>query len=75
MAYKIFVSGVQNELKEERASVKQFIERNGLLREHFVDVNNGGKHVGKRVLVCFSPQGNAYVREKIIKPRMDGANV
>jgi hypothetical protein len=47
----------------------------GLLREHFIDVNNSGRHVGKRILMCFSPQGNAYAREKIIKPRMDGHNV
>jgi len=35
MKYKIFVSGVQKELKEERAAAKAFIEGNALLSEHF----------------------------------------
>ena len=35
MKYKIFVSGVQKELKEERHSIKHFIENNALLSEHF----------------------------------------
>ncbi|MDO9575125.1 MAG: DUF4062 domain-containing protein, partial [bacterium] len=33
--YKIFVSGVQKELKEERFAVKELISENILLREHF----------------------------------------
>lgn len=33
--YRIFVSGVQNELKRERKSVKELILGNSLLREHF----------------------------------------
>lgn len=35
MKYKIFVSGVQKELKEERFSVKQFISDNILLKDYF----------------------------------------
>lgn len=33
--YKIFVSGVQKELKEERRAIKDFISNDVLLREHF----------------------------------------
>lgn len=33
--YKIFVSGVQRELKSERRAVKDFISRNPLLKEYF----------------------------------------
>lgn len=33
--YKIFVSGVQNELKEERRAIKDFVSNDVLLREHF----------------------------------------
>ena len=33
--YKIFVSGVQTELKEERFAVKDLVSKNILLREHF----------------------------------------
>jgi predicted HTH transcriptional regulator len=35
MKYKIFVSGVQKELKEERRAVKRFIQSDVLLREYF----------------------------------------
>lgn len=33
--YKIFISGVQKELKAERRAVKEFIQRNFLLMDHF----------------------------------------
>lgn len=33
--YRIFVSGVQKELKEERRAVKDFISSDALLRKHF----------------------------------------
>ena len=35
MKYKIFVSGVQKELKEERFAVKDLIAENVLLKEYF----------------------------------------
>ena len=35
MKYKIFVSGVQKELKKERLSVKESILENALLKKHF----------------------------------------
>lgn len=35
MKYKIFVSGVQKELKEERFAVKEMVAENILLQEHF----------------------------------------
>ncbi|OIO75509.1 MAG: hypothetical protein AUJ85_02795 [Elusimicrobia bacterium CG1_02_37_114] len=35
MRYKIFVSGVQKELKEERRAIKYFIQANYLLSEYF----------------------------------------
>ena len=35
MKYKIFVSGVQKELKEERVAVKGLIAENVLLKEYF----------------------------------------
>ncbi|OGF46103.1 MAG: hypothetical protein A2231_05385 [Candidatus Firestonebacteria bacterium RIFOXYA2_FULL_40_8] len=35
MKYKIFVSGVQKELKEERIAVKNFIESDYLFKDHF----------------------------------------
>ena len=35
MRYKIFVSGVQKELKEERRAVKDYILSNALLKEYF----------------------------------------
>jgi len=34
--YKIFISGVQKELKKERRKVKEFIESSSLLKEYFV---------------------------------------
>ncbi len=33
--YKIFVSGVQKELKEERRTIKDLIQKNSLLMDHF----------------------------------------
>jgi len=33
--YKIFISGVQKELKEERRAVKDFISSDTLLQKHF----------------------------------------
>lgn len=35
MKYKIFVSGVQKELKEERHTIKEYILNNALLKEYF----------------------------------------
>ncbi len=35
MKYKIFVSGVQKELKEERRAIKDFVRNDVLLRDHF----------------------------------------
>ena len=33
--YKIFVSGVQKELKEERRAIKDFVLKDALLSEYF----------------------------------------
>lgn len=33
--YRIFTSGVQNELKRERKAVKELVLENSLLRDHF----------------------------------------
>src|SRR3989338_2503783 len=33
--YKIFISGVQKELKEERRAIKDFVSNDVLLRDHF----------------------------------------
>ncbi len=33
--YRIFISGVQKELKQERRAVKDFINSDALLRKHF----------------------------------------
>ncbi len=35
MKYKVFVSGVQKELKEERRAVKDYVQRDALLRRYF----------------------------------------
>lgn len=33
--YRIFISGVQKELKQERRAVKDFVCKDALLRKHF----------------------------------------
>lgn len=36
MKYKIFISGVQKELKSERRRIKEFIEGHSLLKDYFI---------------------------------------
>lgn len=55
--YKIFISGVQKELKEERRAVKDFVSNDVLLRDHF-DVFLFENHPAKGK----SPE-NAYLDE------------
>jgi len=55
--YKIFISGVQKELKEERRAVKDFVSSDVLLRDHF-DVFLFEDHPAKGK----SPE-NAYLDE------------